>query len=140
MRIISFAWTTTALLAGCKTVTHREWLQKFAGGWRKGTVAQAYDKSPRFKGVRVGHIELTQDPYQERTCDIPDEDYEAEGFGWMERNGHLIRGTRPMIFWEQWRRNPDELWVVRFRLLDTCSLPVKEKRQTDLFKPIPSGG
>ena len=139
MRIISFAWTTPALLAGCKTVTRREWLQKFADGWRKGTVAQAYDKNPRFKGKRVGHIELTQDPYQERTCDIPDEDYEAEGFGYMERNNILIRGKTPREFWNAWREGPGELWVVRFRLLDTGPLPTEE-RQINLFKPIRKEG
>lgn len=133
MLIISFAWTTPALVAGFKTCTRRDWLQKFAERWHKGTMAQAYDKSPRFKGVRVGHIELVRDPYRERTCDIPDEDYEAEGFGYMERNNILIRGKTPRQFWDAWRDGPGELWVVRFRLVDTCPQPVKEEKQIRLF-------
>lgn len=133
MRIISFAWTTPALIAGFKTCTRREWMQRYAEGWRKGTIATAYDRNPRFKGKPVGHIELTQDVYLERTCDIPDADYEAEGFGYMERNNILIRGKKPREFWDAWREGPGELWVVRFRLLDTCSQPREEGKQISLF-------
>ena len=33
MKIISFAWTTGALLAGAKTTTRREWSRGYADRW-----------------------------------------------------------------------------------------------------------
>ena len=56
MRIISFAWTTRALLEGRKTVTRRNWKECRL---KPGELAQAYDRSPRFKGKRVAIIRIS---------------------------------------------------------------------------------
>jgi hypothetical protein len=63
MKIISFAWTTPALLAGSKCVTRREWDKKYAESFEAGEYVQAFDKSPRAGGKCVAIIELTQKPY-----------------------------------------------------------------------------
>ena len=60
MKIISFGWTSDALVAGAKTVTRRDWKDRFVNQWSKGDQAQAWDKSPRAGGKRIGTIELTQ--------------------------------------------------------------------------------
>ena len=47
--IISFAWTTPALLAGKKTVTRREWSDAHAAKFKPGDLVDAWDKLPRCK-------------------------------------------------------------------------------------------
>ncbi len=56
--IISFAWTTAALLEGRKTVTRREWTDKHAAKFKPGDLVDAWDKSPRFKGKKVAVIRI----------------------------------------------------------------------------------
>ena len=56
--IISFAWTTAALLDGRKTVTRREWSDAHAAKFKPGDLVDAYDRSPRFKGKKVGVIRI----------------------------------------------------------------------------------
>ena len=45
MRIISFAWTTEALIQGKKTQTRRFWKDRYAKSFKKGDLIQAYDKN-----------------------------------------------------------------------------------------------
>ncbi len=119
-KIISFAWTTPALIAGFKTVTRRQWNARYAGSFKTGDLVQAWDKSPRTgKGQRVGWIRLTKDPYLEITQDMPDSDYEAEGFEYLYRNrarGSPPMGTSPADFYE-WKAAGELYWVVRFEWL-----------------------
>ena len=56
--IISFAWTTTALLDGRKTVTRREWSDGHAAKFKPCDLVDAWDKSPRFKGKKVAVIRI----------------------------------------------------------------------------------
>lgn len=124
MRIISFAWTTPALLAGRKSVTRRGWSDKHAAGFHKDDLIQAYNRSPRHGGERVAYITLTQDPYKELTFYMPDEDYDREGFKYFAENPEV---EVPKTFapedgdWLQhfnaWRREAQYLWVIRFELL-----------------------
>lgn len=64
MRIISFAWTTPALLAGRKTCTRRDWTYGYAANFALGEEVAAYDRSPRAFGQRVATIRLTALPEQ----------------------------------------------------------------------------
>ena len=54
MKIISFAWTTEALLAGIKTCTRRDWNDDYARRFKNGEFCQAFDRNPRAGGKRVG--------------------------------------------------------------------------------------
>jgi len=117
VRIISFAHTTPALLAGRKTVTRRDWDDDYAARFRAGEVVKAYDRSPRFKGKWVATVQLVADPVLESTALMPDSDFESEGFAWMEENGHRLWGRTPREHWDLWRQEPNTMWVVRFRLV-----------------------
>ena len=125
-RIISFAYTTPALLAGVKTVTRREWAAKYANSFRAGELITAYDKSPRVHGKPVAKIRLTAAPTLQPDSSAPDSDYEAEGFGWLERNPqHLPAGgnvawmeTVSRETFDRWRDSGGQHWVVRFELLE----------------------
>ena len=120
MKIISFAETTPALLAGAKTVTRREWTEKHARSFKAGELVQAWSKGPRVKGAkRVGTIRLTATPYQEMSDCVPFEDYDAEGFTYLADHGlTLFGGLTTREVWVTWRMDPHPLWVVRFELVE----------------------
>lgn len=121
MRIITFAETTAALLAGAKTCTRREWKPNYARTFAAGEVLQAWDKNPRTgKGKRVGTIRLTAAPVLQRANEIPPSDWEAEGFAYMQHYGlTLFDGATTTEVFNGWRNAPDSvmLWVVRFKLI-----------------------
>lgn len=114
--IISFAWTTPALLAGAKTVTRREWKPEYASRFKVGMLVDAWDRSPRTgKGKKVATIRLTRDPYLQWTDDLPRSHYEREGFVWMEENG-LEGSVRDTL--GEWNMRPRFIWVVEFELVE----------------------
>lgn len=119
MKIICFAETTPALLAGAKTVTRREWRRGYAETFNADELVQAWDKSPRNGGKKVATIRLTQTPYLEVAADIPHDDYIHEGFEYMDLHGlTLFGGKRPLEVFDAWRNDENtNLWVVRFMLV-----------------------
>ncbi len=121
MKIIAFAETTEALLAGAKTCTRREWNDSHALTFHAGEEVQAWDRSPRTgRGKRVGTIRLTCAPYKEYANNAPDADYAAEGFEYMSAHGlTLFGGARPEEVWASWvnAEMSYALWVVRFELV-----------------------
>ena len=122
MKVMSFAWTPPARLAGEKTVTRREWSEKFAARFHEGDLIQAWNRQPRFKGAqRVATIRLTADPYPERLRDIPDEDWEGEGFAYLTAIGATVNKFTPRDFWEHWKTQDDSLYVVRFELVEVLA-------------------
>lgn len=112
--IISFAWTTDALLAGAKTCTRRSWSSVHARVFHGWQVVEAWDKLPYAGGHHVADIVLIEAPYL--SAEYPEGDYEREGLAWMEKQGRLIKGQSPRVFWEEWRAKAPSLWVVRFEL------------------------
>ena len=118
--IISYAWTTDALLAGRKTCTRRDWNRDYAARFLEGTVHDGYDRSPRIGGKKVANVRIERVPYPERTSLIPDADFEGEGLKFMEEKGLLIRGITPRQWFENWRASDEVLSVVRFKLVFKC--------------------
>jgi hypothetical protein len=111
--ILSFAWTTEALLAGQKTCTRRLWSDRTAKSWinaYKGDrlIHSAWNKIPLCRGAKkIADIRLTKCPYQEILADMPQSDLSAEGGLWSSL-GEFIN-----LF-----GSPDLLvWVVRFELV-----------------------
>lgn len=127
MKIISFAWTTLALLAGRKTCTCRNWNAEYAKRFKVGDLVQAYDKNPRNGGKCVAVIELTE-VYERPMNWAPPSDYEAEGLQWMEEQNMMVPVTdvkskvklpmHPLRFWEAWTEQDYKMWVVRFKVLE----------------------
>lgn len=124
--IVTFEWTTPALLAGAKTCTRREWNPKHAAKFHAGQLIDAWNTSPRnvrAKPHKVATIRLTRDPYIEWTGDAPPHDYSAEGFEWLEKYGFRVDGMTPMALWMQWRSDPFYLYVVRFEVVEYLEGP-----------------
>lgn len=115
--IISFAYTTPALIAGQKTVTRRHWKGDYADRFKAGTEVTAYDRSPRAGGKPVARLRLTQDVQLEPDADAPDSDYDAEGFAFLyEAPGKFRSFTREDF--ADWRREGGSSHVVRFEVVE----------------------
>jgi hypothetical protein len=127
--ILAFSKTTEALLAGRKSVTRREWgdrhyenvKRKFDDATAKGEPfhMQAWSASPHRGGKQIGKVVITS-LTREPTRDIPDSDWEAEGFEYMEHNGIDVGPDQACVeLWNQWRSDQDKITtVVRFELTD----------------------
>lgn len=114
MKIISYAWTLPALEARVKTVTRRNWSDRYALSFKRDELVQAWDKLPRAGGQRVGTVRLTVKPYQEWTRDMPTADFWNEGLAYMQRLGYREAAE----IWSRWHLDNRLLWVVRFQLLE----------------------
>lgn len=117
--IISFGWTTPALLAGAKTVTRRAWTPKHAAHFKAGMLVDAWNTSPRnVKGNphKVAVIRLTQD-VQSSTL-YPHEDYEAEGLRWLHEHDIKVNGVNGLDLWWDWQCHVPRLYVVRFEVVE----------------------
>jgi uncharacterized protein YqfB (UPF0267 family) len=106
--IISFAWTTDALLQGKKTVTRRDWNDEYALRFCKGMMVDAYDKSPRIGGRKIATIKLTKEPYKQKLADMPDDHFQREG-------GKLYWNDKE-DFIEAMGGEDKEYWVIEFIL------------------------
>ena len=122
--IISFGWTTEALLAGAKTVTRRDWNPKHAAKFKAGMLIDAWNTSPRnVKGNphKVATIRLTTGPYADWSDAFPSYEWYAEGFGYMTDNGGGVTVDRIV---HDWRSKPHMLYVVRFEVVEYLEGPL----------------
>lgn len=115
MRILSFAWTTPALISGHKTCTRRDWSERYARTFHKGDYVRAYDRSPRNGGKPVAIIRLTCDPLY--VSSLPPADWYHEGFNYLAKIGATVNGLSPVDLWINWTLRPRKVWVVRFELV-----------------------
>jgi hypothetical protein len=142
--IISFAWTTPALLAGAKTVTRREWSPMHAARFHAGDLVDAYDKSPRAQGHKVATIRIARDPYQQRTSKMHDVgEYEREGIRWLALNGLRPPGdffhTSWADWWHAWKAADLLVWVVEFELVEVVVPPPPAKKRSSRPPDIDHG-
>lgn len=118
--IISFSWTTPALLAGRKTMTRRDWSERTAQvamrACAAGNAVDAWSQTPRVKGARkVATIRLTA-VHRAPSDPLPEGHHEREGFGYLTEIG---RGDTVERVKASWKEHPRELWVVEFELVAT---------------------
>jgi hypothetical protein len=110
--ILSFARTSEVFLAGLKTVSRRNWSERYAWQWVKAweegrTRHQAWNKVPRCKGAnQIGYFDLTACVYPERLADMSEEDVQAEGGLWLSKEDFIVQNG--------WEENK-VLWGVRFQ-------------------------
>ncbi len=126
MKIISFGWTHPAVTAGHKTCTRRAWKQEYASRFRAGDIVLAYDRSPRIGGKPIAKIRLTEAPYKEPMCDMPNSDYEAEGLAWLAEHSDQVPPSARKQVWGDctfqafynWRWSGGSVYVVRFEVVE----------------------
>lgn len=134
MKIVSMAFTAPAVIARRKTVTRRQWNDRYAKTFRAGEIVSAYDKSPRFGGKKIAEIELTHAPIQMRLSQMPDDDYEAEGFAYLREIGHKPPKSSGFTDFsradfERWRGADGTVWVIRFKVVSVEKGPEKENEK-----------
>lgn len=140
--IISFSKTTPALLAGAKSCTRRDWSERTAEYFTSrltygvtGVWTDAYDRSPRNGGKKVAQL-IVESVKREPLSEMPDSDYEAEGFAWLAEHGvelgdvwgvvparqypslSKLAGAPSREYFELAKCSQAALWVVRFRVVD----------------------
>lgn len=111
--ILSFAWTTGALLSGKKTCTRRVWSERTGKSWVNAyngdrLIHSAWNKMPFCRGAKkIADIRLTKGPYQERLTDMPQSDLADEGGLWSSLDEFInLFGSPDLV-----------VWVVRFELV-----------------------
>lgn len=112
MRIISFALTLDAFAKGTKTVTRRNWKHEP----KVGDKLQAWDRSPRNGGKRIGTILITGVKRE------PIHDMLQYGRDELEKEGGLWKSPGEFITMLM-RANPDMLatdkvWRIEFEKID----------------------
>ncbi len=114
--IVSFAWTTDSFLAGRKTRTRRDWKDSYAEMFKPGYFVQAWDRQPRFGGKKIGEIVIVK-VWKQNTSQLTEEDYEKEGFAYMEEKGIKMWGKPARQAFDDWKKETKDMWVVDFRKL-----------------------
>jgi hypothetical protein len=84
--LLSFAYTSPAYDARVKTCTRRNWVAQYAARFRPGVQFMGYDRSPRYRGVPL-HASRVISCQLEPIIEMPDDDFEHEGFGFIARSG-----------------------------------------------------
>lgn len=119
-RIISFAWTSPAFCNRQKFVTRRNWKPDYAATFKSGDELVVYDRSPRTRSAlvtpkEIGLIKLAENPYPSYTrIHNSSVEYEAEGFGFYDRNPSLIPVTWQEKFLTYGVKNFEEYWNLAF--------------------------
>jgi len=118
--LISFTWTTPALLAGQKIMIRRDGVKDDFVGFLSGQFVWAYDYPPRYGGNPIAALHLLDDPNIESTSELSDHDYVDEGYAFMEIFPFLIpERIRPLRKHFQTYQSIDyPLWVIRFEVVE----------------------
>lgn len=123
--ILSFGYTTAALLAGVKTVTRRDWKPRTLDSYRQalvtGNTVDGYNTSPRVGGTWIAVVKLKGIAVEPISA-MPDSDYEAEGFAWLHARGQRPPKSAPFPdfsrgSFDAWRASGATVTVVRFKLV-----------------------
>lgn len=124
MAIISFALTAPQFSSGAKTVTRRDWSERYYQQWLKWYDAgkrrhQGYDKSPRNGGKYIGDFYLTHRPYKQRIAEMSPNEFVAEGvfpdIDTPEQFAKLVD-----------KRVDDEMIVIRFAKMGIGESPKRD--------------
>ncbi len=133
MRIISFGWTSPAIVAHVKIKTRRQWKDTHAARFQRSNLIQAYNRSPLYHGERIAIIQLARTPYKEDINLMLDTDYEAEGFAYLHAHPELISPSGRKQFgdcsfdhFRRWRDQGGNYWVVEFNYPKRLELPGEE--------------
>ena len=65
----------------------------------------------------MAEIVLTADPFKQHISQMPEEDYEKEGFAYLEENSYIIWDEGPRKAFDNWKQEDKRYWVIDFDLL-----------------------
>ena len=121
MMHISFGWTSPAVKARRKGATRRDWKDSHAKKFKPGDLFKMYDKDPRYGGVCFG-LGSIRSIFKEPIADMPDSDYEDEGFAFLFQNLHLVPKSMPIDVspegFNAWRDSGAIYYTVTFDIIE----------------------
>lgn len=127
MMIVSYNWTTAALVNGAKTQTWRDWAQDYARKFKPGNLIKGYDRGPRNRGQHVATLRVVS-CQEYRSSQMLDSFYETEGlkfyFDHPEMAPKHIFGEpfTPYLVsrerFNRWRQDAEWGYVLTTELLD----------------------
>lgn len=121
-RWLNFGWLADAVLNEQKTMALRNWGDIEALEWKRRMYAYCYDKPPSKGGRRLALLEITQTPYKVQTDKLRKSDFFASGLAYAQAQGQRApSGKTPEEVWEGWKNNPEEYYVIRFRVVQVYS-------------------
>jgi hypothetical protein len=120
--ILSFAWTTPAVVLGKKDTTRRDWSPKTIAMARKimaqGGTFDAWDKSPRFGGKPIGTVRILELIENEDSKMLAESEWEREGFHVLQALNARIGKRGAIEVWQFWKHdNETPQTVLRFEVL-----------------------
>lgn len=119
---LSFGWTWPAVAAREKTRTRRFWKEVHARKFRQGMIVNGIDKDRRAGGRPFCTIEILVAPYLQPLSEMPDSDYEAEGFAYLDAHRYLIPRSMPITVTREgfnaWRQGGGTPYVVEFKIIE----------------------
>ena len=130
--ILSFAWTTPAVVLGEKTETRRDWQPKTIAQFKKliGKDVEAWDRSPRFGGHPFGIVKITGVTAERDSSKIRGASWTFEGFHVLQAIGATISKRTPEEVWRFWKyENEYPQTVVGFQLKELNDYGIELRRE-----------
>lgn len=132
-RYLSFAWTVPAIMERRKDTTRRTWDPATARLFPRGTWFWGTDRALYRNGRRICLGRISTDPFVQNTRDMDPDEFNREGFDYLESIGATVGDCGPRELWRRWTEDPRELVVVRFEVVAFMSeLPEVPKLQGEL--------
>lgn len=82
----------------------------------------AYDRQPRFGGIKIAVIKLLRPPWLQQLSIMPDTDYYREGFEWIEEHPEYkprrFREYSMRDVWWEMQMSGGAMWVVEFKIIE----------------------
>lgn len=126
---ISFGYTWPAAVAREKTKTRRLWKEAHARKFKKDRLCRGIDKDRRAGGGEILLLRLVADAVKQPMIDMPDSDYYAEGFAYLNEHRHMIPKCMPYdVSWAgfcNWRNSGGSMYVVAFEILEVFPSALK---------------
>jgi len=112
--------TWPAFPALAKTVTRRQWKPRTRAWYQRGRVFDCYDRAAFHGGRLLARARCTCNAYEEPIADMPDEDWEGEGFKWMNEHPVAIPEKARECLWSahDCSFHAFELWRVACKSLN----------------------
>lgn len=86
------------------------------------------DRDRRAGGIQILRLKLIKTPYLQPISEMPDSDYEAEGFAYLNENKHLVPTCMPYdVSWEgfeAWRRSGATPYVIEFKIEEVFPIAI----------------
>jgi hypothetical protein len=118
--ILSFGWTTPAVVIGKKCVTRRQWAERTIRIYERliGHDVDAADSGLQYGGKVFGRVKILDVKRDDDTRKMLEDDWYHEGFDALEALGLKVGRYAPDELWSFWKHENTEPYTrVQFALV-----------------------